>query len=73
MTNPPHGNRTGTSDSIKDSRRLDRLTSPYDELVAKMQTPEAQAGALAAFNATPKELGELAARAATRTKSTNKV
>lgn len=36
----------------------------FDELVEKMQTPEALAGAKALFDATPQELGEAAVRAA---------
>lgn len=46
--------------------RLNFLTERYDELVARMQTPEAAAGVDALFNATPEELGRAAVAAAKR-------
>jgi prevent-host-death family protein len=45
--------------------RLDVLTRRYDELVARMQTPEAAAGVDALFNATPEDLGRMAVAATT--------
>lgn len=41
-------------------RRMD------DELLARMQTPEARAGMMAAFHATPEELGKAAVEGARR-------
>jgi antitoxin Phd len=46
--------------------RLDFLTQRYDQMVARMQTPEAAAGVDALFNATPEELGRAAIAAAKR-------
>jgi prevent-host-death family protein len=48
--------------------RLDVLTRRYDELVARMQTPEASAGVDALFNATPEDLGRMAVAAAAAAK-----
>ncbi len=48
---------------------LNDLSEHFDELLAAMQTPKAKAGAAAAFDATPEELGAAsveAARAARR-------
>jgi len=46
--------------------RLDFLTQRYDQMVARMQTPEATAGVDALFSATPEELGRAAIAAAKR-------
>jgi len=46
--------------------RLNFLTERYDELVARMQTPESAAGVDALFNATPEKLGLAAVAAAKR-------
>lgn len=43
---------------------LDDLSERFDELLAKMQTPQAQAGVAAAFDASPEELGAAAVNAA---------
>ena len=43
---------------------LDDLSERFDELLATMQTPQAKAGAAAAFDATPEELGAAAVKAA---------
>jgi prevent-host-death family protein len=43
---------------------LDTLSSEFDLLLAKMQTPAARAGMKAAFNASPKRLGQAAVAAA---------
>jgi hypothetical protein len=64
MTTVPEKHLTGVPDATTDSRSLEELISRFDNLVAKMQTPEAQSAADALFNATPKELGEAAVRAA---------
>jgi antitoxin Phd len=40
------------------------LEAYFDDLLARMQTPEAREGAKKAFNATPEELGEAAVQAA---------
>ncbi len=45
---------------------LNDLSERFDELLATMQTPKAKAGAAAAFDATPEELGAAAVKA-TRT------
>jgi len=45
---------------------LDALSSRFDGLLAKLQTPEAKAGLIAAINASPKELGKAAVKAARR-------
>lgn len=44
--------------------RLDFLTQRYDDMVARMQTPEAVAGVDALFNASSEELGSAAVTAA---------
>jgi antitoxin Phd len=46
--------------------RLNLLTQRYDQMVARMQTPEAAAGVDALFNATPEDLGRVAVVAAKR-------
>jgi prevent-host-death family protein len=46
--------------------RLNLLTQRYDQMVARMQTPEATAGVDALFNATPEDLGRVAVAAAKR-------
>ncbi len=43
---------------------LDDLSERFEELLAKMQTPEVEAGVAAAFDATPEELGAAAVNAA---------
>jgi antitoxin Phd len=40
--------------------RLDALTGEFDELLARMQTPEARAGMKAAYRASPERLGKAA-------------
>jgi antitoxin Phd len=45
-------------------RTLDSLTSEFDELLARMQTPGARKGMAEAFNATPTRLGRAAVVAA---------
>jgi antitoxin Phd len=44
------------------SRSLDDLGGEFDELLARMQTPQARRGVEAAFNASPEELGRAAAK-----------
>ena len=46
--------------------RLNFLTERYDEMVARMQTPESAAGVDALFNATSEQLGSVALAAAKR-------
>lgn len=46
------------------SRSLDDLNSEFDELLARMQTPQARKGVEAAFHASPAELGRAAVKAA---------
>jgi hypothetical protein len=43
-----------------------QLSSKFDELLDRMQTPTARMGMEAAFHATPAELGEAAVKAARR-------
>ena len=43
---------------------LNDLSDHFDELLAAMQTPKAKAGAAAAFDATPEDLGAAAVEAA---------
>jgi prevent-host-death family protein len=45
-------------------RTLDLLAAEFDELLARMQTPEARQGMADAFNATPTRLGRSAVAAA---------
>ncbi len=45
-------------------RTLDTLTSEFDAVVARMQTPRARAAVDAAFNASPARLGKAAVAAA---------
>jgi len=45
---------------------LDTLTAEFDQLLERMQTPEAQAGLQAAFRASPEELSRAAVAAARR-------
>ena len=42
-------------------RKLDTLTEEFDALLARMQTTRARAGMKAAFEASPKRLGKVAA------------
>jgi len=49
-----------------DDPELDVLEAEYDAMLAQMQTPEVQQGALSALRATPEELGRAAAAAAAR-------
>jgi hypothetical protein len=72
MSAPPEKDLAGASDAIKNSPSLEALTSPFDNLLSSLQTPEARAGLLAAINATPKELGEAAVRAAMKKKNAEK-
>lgn len=44
--------------------QLDSLTSEFDALLLRMQTPRARAGMKAAFHASPKQLGKAAVAAA---------
>jgi len=44
--------------------RLEELVARYQPLIDAMQTPEARAGAIAAFLASPEELGKAAVAAA---------
>lgn len=44
--------------------KLDTLSSEFDALLARMQTPKARAGMKAAFDASPKQLGRAAVAAA---------
>lgn len=44
--------------------KLEALSSEFDALLAKMQTPEARRGMKAAFDATPARMGEAAVKAA---------
>ena len=46
--------------------RLDALSGQFDALLARMQTPKAQARMKAAFAASPKQLGRAAVAAARR-------
>lgn len=50
---------------------LNTLTAEWDALLAKMQTPKARAGMMAAWNATPEEIGRAAVRAARAQKRNN--
>lgn len=45
------------------SRSLDDLSAEFDELLARMQTPQVRKGIEAAFNASPEELGRAAVAA----------
>lgn len=42
------------------SHLLDELNQDFDELLARMQTPQARTGVEAAFNASPLKLGRAA-------------
>ena len=46
------------------SRELDTLSEEFDALLARMQTPQARKGMRSAFDASPAELGQAAAKAA---------
>jgi antitoxin Phd len=46
--------------------QLDTLSSEFDALLARMQTPAARAGMKAAFDASPKRMGKAAVAAARR-------
>jgi antitoxin Phd len=48
------------------------LSEALDKMVVRMRTPEAQAGLLAAFNATPEELGEAGMRYALKNQAEKK-
>jgi hypothetical protein len=50
---------TGTKD-----RALEELSEEFDELLAKMQTPEARAGTAALFSMSSDDLGKAAVDAA---------
>lgn len=50
-----------------DAPDLDALTAEFDEMLARMQTPEAEAAMLRAFRASPEELGRAALAAAKQT------
>jgi hypothetical protein len=73
MTTPPEKDLAGTSNAIKDLRSPEELSSRFDGLLPKLQTPEARAGLLAAINATPKELGEAAVTAALKEQREKKI
>lgn len=45
-----------------EDRELDAIAAEYEELIAAMDSPEGRSAADALFSATPKELGEGAAR-----------
>jgi len=47
-------------------RSLDDLNAEFDKLLARMQTSQARKGVVAAFNASPAELGRAAVTAAKR-------
>lgn len=49
-----------------ESPALDALTAEFDEMLARMQSPEAQAGIRDALAASPAELGQAALAAARR-------
>lgn len=51
------------------SRSLDDLNVEFDELLSRMQAPQARKGVEAAFNASPEELGRVAVTAAQRHRS----
>ena len=67
-----HGEPKAVLLSIADFRALtnahragiEALTNEFDSLLAGMQTPAARAGMKAAFDATPKEMGNAATTAA---------
>jgi len=48
---------------------LDELSQTFDELLARMQTPQARTGVEAAFSASPEELGRAAVTAARQRRS----
>ena len=48
------------------SETLEALSTKFEGLLERMQTPAARKGMEAAFNATPAELGQAAAKAARR-------
>ena len=50
------------------SRTLNVLSSEFDELLARMQTPKSRKGMKAAFNASPAQLGRAAVKGARRKK-----
>jgi antitoxin Phd len=47
---------------------LEELNAQFDDLLARMQTPEARQGMQRAFDATPARLGRAAMKAATKSK-----
>jgi antitoxin Phd len=48
------------------AKTLDALSTEFDDLLERLQTPEAKQGMEAAFNASPAELGQAAVEAARR-------
>lgn len=48
------------------ARQLNRLSAEFDELLSRMQTPQARAGLKAAFDASPAKLAKAAVAAARR-------
>jgi antitoxin Phd len=48
------------------SKTLDELSTSFDDLLDRLQTPEARRGLEAAFNASPEELGRAAVEIAKR-------
>jgi prevent-host-death family protein len=50
------------------SRTLDHLSTEFDSLLARMQTPKARKGVEAAFRASPAELGRAAVKAARKSR-----
>jgi antitoxin Phd len=48
------------------SQSLDALSTRFDDLLERLQTPVAKQGMKAAFNASPEELGRAAVKAAKR-------
>lgn len=48
------------------SPALDDLSTEFDRMLARMQTPKARRGMTAAFNASPAKLGQAAVKAAAR-------
>jgi antitoxin Phd len=46
------------------TNKIEPLSTEFDALLARMQTPKARRGMRAAFNASPKELAEAASAAA---------
>jgi hypothetical protein len=57
---PPDPDDKAREPTLTGSPAMDALAAEFDEMFARMQTPEAQAGMRAAFNASPEELGRAA-------------